>query len=126
MKEIAFSKLTLDLKKQFIAFLAKHDIDFKRLKDSRFLETKIKLIGHNGRPTKVILTPNDISHLARKTQRVNKYHIKCCAQEAWSHRKNPKSPCKSGRAKSTKRKRRSKEIQKLIPSPVKLMKSTKK
>jgi len=105
MKEIAFSQLTLDLKKQFIHFLAKHNIDFQRLKDSRFLETKIKLIGANGKPTKVVLKPNDIEHLCRKTRRVNKYHIDCCANDAWSYqsRENSdekfvlRSPRKSGR-----------------------------
>lgn len=77
MKEIDFSNLTLDLKKQFIYFLAKNNIDFHKLKDSKFLTTKIRITGTNNKPTRIVIKPQDVWHLAQKGHRVSKYHIKC-------------------------------------------------
>lgn len=77
MKEIEFSNLTLDLKKQFIYFLAKNNINFHQLRDSKFLTTKIRIVGSNNRPTRIVIKPEDIWHLANKTKKVSKYHINC-------------------------------------------------
>jgi len=58
MKEITFGELSLDLKKQFIYFLAKNNIDFHRLKDSRFMRTIVRITNSKGEksPARIILT----------------------------------------------------------------------
>lgn len=93
MREIQFSNLTLDLKKQFIYFLAKNDIDFHRLKDTRFLRTKIRITNSksNKSPARIVLKPEDIDHLCRKRGKPSKYHIHC-TEDAWAHGGRGHSP----------------------------------
>lgn len=99
MKEIDFSTLTLDLKKQFIYFLAKNDIDFQSLKNSRFMTTKIRITGANNKPTRIVIKPEDVWHLANKSKKISKYHINC--QEDALHYRTPEKNGRSPKSKKT-------------------------
>lgn len=89
MKEITFTELSLDLKKQFIYFLAKNNIDFHRLKDSRFMRTVIRITNSksNRSPARIVLSNEDIEHLCRKSNtNCAKFHVGC-NQEAWMNQR---------------------------------------
>ena len=80
MKEITFAELSLDLKKQFVYFLAKNNIDFHRLRDSRFMRTVIRITNSksNRSPARIVLTNADIEHLCRKSNtHAGKFHVEC-------------------------------------------------
>ena len=101
MKEIQFTDLDLPLKKLFIQFLAKNNIDFSKLKDSRFMHTKIKIRGLKGKNTNVVVSPEDVEHIARCTSKPNLFHLNC-TDDAWRY-KRKKTP-KTGRRLSRPRK----------------------
>lgn len=103
MKEIKFSNLPLDLKKQFIYFLAKNNVDFKQLKNSRFLHTKIKLISKKGN-AQILIKNKDFSELAQKKSEPSKYH-KDCTKASWHNKKIISSPTKQILDKETNDKR---------------------
>lgn len=93
MKEIQFSNLSLDLKKQFIYFLAKNNIDFQRMNDSRFMKTKIRITNSKSgkSPARIVLKPEDIEHLCRKKGTPSKYHLNC-GDDAWGHHRRQHTP----------------------------------
>ena len=43
-KTIKFKDLPLDLKKQFVHHLSKNDVDFEQVKDSKYLQAKVKIV----------------------------------------------------------------------------------
>jgi hypothetical protein len=119
MKEILFSNLTLDLKKQFIYFLAKNNIDFHRLKDSRFLRTKIRITNSKSgkSPARIVLKPEDIDHLCRKRGKISKYHVHC-TEDAWNHGRRQHSP-NIGKYPKSKSQKKFKKYEKTPKTPKK-------
>ena len=89
MKEINFSDLPLDLKKQFIYFLSKNKVDFQQLGKSRFMHTKIRLVSDQG-DAEVVVRRKDFSELAKKKKEISPYHRKC-VEESWLNQREKKS-----------------------------------
>lgn len=91
MKEINFSDLTQDLKKQFLYFLARNNINFYRLRDSNCLRTKIRITNsQSGRSAaRIVLKPEDIESLCRERNAEDSHHLDS-AQLPWKHRRKMK------------------------------------
>lgn len=109
MREILFSELSLDLKKQFIRFLANRQINFQQFKIKKYMTTKIKIRTAKGRPTKIVLKAEDIDHLARKVRSPSKYHIDCVA-DRWSY--SPKKEREKRNKVVKRRKKKRKKVKK--------------
>lgn len=114
MKEINFSKLTLDLKKQFIYFLAKNDIDFHKLKNTKFLTTKIKIKGMNNRPTRITIRPGDLNHLTRKNNKISRYHIDCVKDSLKYRSPSPAKKHRFAKTEKTKKSKKNKNWEKSV------------
>ena len=89
-KTIKFKDLPLDLKKQFVHHLSKNDVDFEQVKDSKYLQAKVKIVEElGGRP--VMRTKSrgkgDKQNMFQKHGEKGNHFHKDCVYGEWEHKR---------------------------------------
>jgi hypothetical protein len=86
-KEILFSELPLELKKQFLHHLAKNKVEFEKFKDSKYLQAKVKIIEEEeGKPKLFIPGKTKQRDFNKSEERKNKFH-QDCVYSPWEQKK---------------------------------------
>lgn len=68
MGRIIFSKLPLNLKKEFMLFLYKNKVEFEKVDHTGYVEAKVKLVSGDKEGVNVVLTKEDIDRLRKKVK----------------------------------------------------------
>lgn len=75
-KEVLFSELPLELKKQFLHQLAKNDVEFQKLQDGRYVQAKVKIVEAKGEK-RLIMPPGKKTMREREMNKDHKFHHDC-------------------------------------------------
>ena len=87
MREILYSELPLELKKQFIQHISKNKIQFDKIKDDKYVHMKVKIIEDEEKKTRLFIPGVDKVNMFEKNEgSKNKYH-KECVYSPWEHKR---------------------------------------
>lgn len=93
IKEIHYNDLPLELKKQFLHHLAKNNVDFEQLKDSKYMQAKVKIVEQKDGSPHIIPPPGErpksTLHMKTRPGKIDHhFHDKCIPEHDRERIKN--------------------------------------
>jgi hypothetical protein len=84
-KEVLFSDLPLELKKQFLHHLSKNDVEFQKLQDGRYLQAQVKIVESKGEK-RLVMPPGKQTMKEREMNKDHRFH-KDCMYSNWEQQR---------------------------------------